>query len=79
MGEATTPLRSISSYQAVTRYALWLLVAFFIALAIFAARNLRQGKHDLEHAVDAREWTEVTADISEAVHQLQREQNAAGS
>jgi diguanylate cyclase (GGDEF)-like protein/PAS domain S-box-containing protein len=73
MSETTTPLRSSSSYHAISRYAMWLLVAFFIALAVFAVRNLQQGQVELDHAAEARKWTEVTADVSEAVHQLQRE------
>ncbi|MCL2345236.1 MAG: EAL domain-containing protein [Desulfobulbus sp.] len=52
---------------------LLLLVAFLVALIVFAGYNLTNSYSELRYATTVHRWVEATVDISEAMHQLQRE------
>jgi diguanylate cyclase (GGDEF)-like protein/PAS domain S-box-containing protein len=54
---------------------LLLLVAFLVALIVFAGYNLTNSHGELRYATAVHRWTRATADISEAMHQLQRERS----
>ncbi|HEX6735419.1 MAG TPA: EAL domain-containing protein [Azonexus sp.] len=62
-----------AAQEQVRQHALWLLAAFFLALIVFAGRNLADSRGELEYATAVRHWIGATADISDAMHQLQRE------
>ena len=56
---------------------LLLLLAFLLALIVFAGYNLMNRHGELRYATAVHRWTAATADISEAMHQLQLERGLA--
>ena len=65
--------RRDGAYEDIKRHSRWIMVAFFLALMFFAARNLSNDRVELENAAQMHGWVESSVDISETVHQLQRE------
>ena len=57
----------------IKRHALWVLVAFFLALSYFAAINLREKVEERRNAVLISAWTETSVAFSELIHELQKE------
>lgn len=64
---------SQSPLQRFKRHALWLLVAFFLVLTYFAARNLTEKFADRESARKIHGWTQTSLAINRVVHELQKE------
>ncbi|HET7776532.1 MAG TPA: EAL domain-containing protein, partial [Azospira sp.] len=62
-----------SPLHAIKRQALWLLLAFFIAIFSLAARNLIEKKGERDSARLIHAWTEISIEISQLVHELQKE------
>jgi diguanylate cyclase (GGDEF)-like protein/PAS domain S-box-containing protein len=63
----------ITPLDHVKRHALWLLVAFFIALTYFTARNLAEKAGDAKNASMIHDWTETSILVNQLVHELQKE------
>ena len=59
--------------EPIRRHAIWLLLAFFLALSFFATRNLLERFDNLQNASQDRQWTGATSAIGLLIHELQRE------
>ena len=59
--------------ESIRRRALWLLVAFLVALSFFALRNLIDKVSGLENAGIVRQWTTTSTQVSVVIHELQKE------
>jgi len=62
-----------SPFEHLKRHALWLLLAFFIVLGYFAARNLAEKHGERENARLIHAWTETSLMVNALVHELQKE------
>ncbi|GBG03844.1 hypothetical protein AZSI13_31710 [Azospira sp. I13] len=61
------------SLTTLKRQALWLLLAFFLAISSLAAYNLREKAAERQSARLIHGWTETSIEISQLVHELQKE------
>jgi diguanylate cyclase (GGDEF)-like protein/PAS domain S-box-containing protein len=68
-----TPTATPSPLDNIKRHAMWLLVAFFVALTWFAGRNLAEKGADAKNASMIHAWTETSMRVNHLVHQLQKE------
>ena len=60
--------------QTVARRSVyWFLVAFLVALSIFALRNIAEKADGLSNAAAIRDWTRTSTTISLVIHELQKE------
>lgn len=59
--------------RATRRHAAWLLVAFLVAISIFAMRSLVERIDHLSNASRESAWIGASRAISLFVHELQRE------
>ena len=57
----------------IRHHALWLIVAFFLALSYFAANGLGEKLDDRDAARAIRRWTETGVVFSQLIHELQKE------
>ena len=57
----------------IRQHAVWLLLAFFLALSFFATRNLLERFDSLQDASQERQWTGASSAIGLLIHELQRE------
>jgi diguanylate cyclase (GGDEF)-like protein/PAS domain S-box-containing protein len=62
-----------ASLKRYKRQALWLLVAFFLALSYFTAHNLAEKYADRKGARMIHAWTVTSLSINSVVHELQKE------
>ena len=68
-----------SPFRTIRRRVIWLLGAFSLLLAFFAANSLQERLDQRRLAVQVRNWTELTSIISQAIHELQRERGLSSS
>lgn len=66
-------INELSPLERAKRHALWLLVAFFVALSYFAGRNLAEKTDDARGAGMIHAWTETSIQVNRLVHELQKE------
>jgi len=66
-------LNAVSPLHPFKRHALWLLLAFFLAVSSLAARNLGEKKQERDSARLIHAWTEIGIEINRLVHELQKE------
>ena len=59
------------------RHAIWLLIAFLLALSFFAVRSLIERTENLENAAQLRTWAATSSTISRFIHEVQRERGLA--
>jgi diguanylate cyclase (GGDEF)-like protein/PAS domain S-box-containing protein len=62
-----------SPFKRFQRQVLWLLLAFFVALTYFTARNLTENYVERQSAREVHAWTRVSLHINDLVHELQKE------
>jgi len=62
-----------SPLHAIKRQSLWLLLAFSLAISSLAGFNLLEKKSDRDSARQIHAWTEISIEISQLVHELQKE------
>ena len=66
-------LNAVSPLHPFKRHALWLLLAFFLAVSSLAARNLGEKRQERNSARQIHTWTEIGIEINRLVHELQKE------
>ncbi|PKO94754.1 MAG: hypothetical protein CVU16_01465 [Betaproteobacteria bacterium HGW-Betaproteobacteria-10] len=67
------PQAETRSLEPIRRHAAWLLVAFFLALSVFALRNLLEQFDSLRSATTDRQWAGASSGLGMLIHELQRE------
>ena len=61
------------SLKPIHRHAIWLLIAFLVALSFFAMRSLIERFDSLDNAAQLRSWTNTSSAVSLFIHEVQRE------
>lgn len=79
MTSPPTQLELSYPFRTIKRRVIWLLGAFSLLLAFFAANSLQERLDQRRLAVQVRNWTELTSIISQAIHELQRERGLSSS
>ena len=73
MHDTLPPPAEHKPLEPIRRHALWLLIAFFLALSFFAMRSLVERFDSLHNASLERQWTGASNAIGLLIHELQRE------
>lgn len=70
---AAPQLHGSSPLRPFKRHALWLLIAFFVAIATLTGRNLGRQYDAREDAQLALAWAEMSLNLNRVIHELQKE------
>lgn len=62
-----------TTWRLIKRRSVWLFVAFFVALFLFAVPNLQEKLTERTLAQRTAEWTHSSVGLSALIHELQKE------